>query len=451
MKPECVKSGERARLFPILSETSKEGRTTSIFLATMTAVREFGTRLLSSVGQRAGKTSRIGTWTEITFDCGPREPDLGRPDGLIVLDTGRRKWTALVEAKVGKSELTAEQVKRYLQLAKKNKIDAVITISNQFSAFPQHHPIAKDIGSTKGVELYHWSWMHILTEAELLTENGEVVDEDQALLLSEFKRFITHESAGVRGFDRMPSSWTSLVQNVQAGGRLTRSGAVEEAAEAWQQECRDLCLILSRQLKCEVTQRLSRAAASDPAKRFEDDVRGILEDHQLAVTLVVPDAAADIDVVADLLTRNIQVSMSLAAPGDRVRNTARLNWLMKQLPEKGVDDVHVRCKWPTTSPATQETVETWRNDPALIDEGKGKMQCWGFDVIEVTDVGARFGSQKPFIDALEAAVADFYNDIGQHLKAWQARAPRVDRDRDSVAKVSPAAISQDAEAEASGL
>lgn len=444
-KPKCVKRGERARLFPILSETSKEGRTCSIFLATMMAVRKLSSQLLGSVGQRIGSTAKIHTYTEIEFECAPREKDLGRPDGLIVVDVGSRRWTALIEAKVGRSEIEAEQLNRYLQQAKQNKIDAVITISNQFSSFPQHHPLAKEIRNTKGVELYHWSWMKILTEAELLYRNEEILDADQALILNEFRRFISHESSGVQGFDRMPASWTELVKSVQSGASISRKGAVEEVAEAWQQECRDLCLILSRQLQCEVSQRLSRAAALDPAKRFEEDVAALLTQQRLAISLVIPGAASDLDVVADLKTRNIFISMGLAAPGDKKGNQARLRWLLRQIPDETGDDVHVRCRWPTTSPDTQESVPAWRNDVALVDVGKGKMKCHSFEVLKIVEVGTRFGSQKPFIDVLEAEVPKFYEEIGQNLRAWTPRAPRINEGRDKAENVSPSAISEDAE------
>ncbi len=152
--PECIQRAERARLFPILAETSKEGRTLSIFLATLGAVRELRTSLLGQIGQRLGTTARLRTYTKVEFKCAKGQPNLGRPDGLLVLDMWGRRWTALVEAKVGKSEITQEQLERYLELAKQDKMDAVITISNQFSAVPNHHPIR--VGSKyKGIELYH--------------------------------------------------------------------------------------------------------------------------------------------------------------------------------------------------------------------------------------------------------------------------------------------------------
>ncbi len=61
--------------------------------------------------------SRIETYTEIVLKNRPSNLK-DRPDGLIVVKTGKREWRALVEAKVGSSELTTEQIEKYRHLAK---------------------------------------------------------------------------------------------------------------------------------------------------------------------------------------------------------------------------------------------------------------------------------------------------------------------------------------------
>lgn len=445
--PECIQRADRARLFPILAETSKEGRTLSIFLATLSAVRELSTRFLGEVRQRVGTTAKVRTFTEIEFKCAPRETNLGRPDGLIVLDIGTRRWTALVEAKVGRSEITVEQLERYLTLAKQNKIDAVITISNQFSAVPHHHPVRMNMSRFRGVELFHFPWMHILTEADLLTINRDIRDDDQAYILKEFLRFISHESAGVQGFTQMPEAWPSLLTTIKAAGPLQKSNDVGKVAEAWQQEARDLCLVLSRQLKCLVSERLSRAALADPETRFQSDAESIVRDQTLAVSYDIPGAAAPLDVKIDLRGRSVLVAMRLRAPDDRVNNKARLNWLLRQLPEVENADLHIRCHWPKTSAPTQFKLAALRADPGQMEVGKGKMKVIGFDVILASDLGRRFDQRRNFIDELEKAVPEFYLEVGQHLKAWQAPPPKISEGREEASMVTPSAISETAEAE----
>ena len=444
--PECIQRAERARLFPILAETSKEGRTLSIFLATLSSVRELNTRFLGEVGQRVGATAKVRSFTEIEFKCAPGETNLGRPDGLIILDIGTRRWTALVEAKVGRSEITSEQLERYLTLAKQNKIDAVITISNQFSAVPRHHPVRVNMSKFKGVELFHFPWMHVLTEADLLTINRDVQDDDQAYILNEFLRFISHESAGVQGFTQMPDAWPNLLTTIKAGGPLNKSADVGRVAEAWQQEARDLCLVLSRQLKSLVSERLSRAALSSSEVRFQSDVESITRDQILSVTYDIPGAAALLEVKLDLRGRSVLVSMRVRAPEDRVYNSAKLNWLLRQLPEAPNDDLHIRCHWPKTSAPTQFKLSDLRVQPRKMEDGKGKMTVIAFEVIMASDLGRRFDQRRNFVDELERVVPEFYIEVGQHLKAWQAPPPKVVQARDEASKVTPAAISENAEA-----
>ena len=204
--PEYLSRGDKARLFPVLATTSKEGRITSIVLACLTKIDEFGAALLGSLGQRIGARSSIETYTEVVFEKAPNLVS-DRPDGLIVVCVGKREWRALVEAKVGNATLDCEQIERYRNVAKENGIDCVITLSNQFATSPSSHPVESVRKSRSKIPVYHWSWMHILTTAELLVNQKNIADEDQHFLMKELHRFLQHESTGVKGFERMPKAW----------------------------------------------------------------------------------------------------------------------------------------------------------------------------------------------------------------------------------------------------
>src|SRR3546814_9164535 len=105
------------------------------------------------------------------------------PDAFLVREGGSgRVWGCLVVAKIGRNELEVEQVERYLAIALAVRLDAVLTISNQFVALPSHSPLSLPKSATKGVELYHWSWMSLLTQAQLLLRSEEHTSELQSLL-----------------------------------------------------------------------------------------------------------------------------------------------------------------------------------------------------------------------------------------------------------------------------
>ena len=66
------------------------------------------------------------------------------PDGLIRVTRGAKSWTALVEVKTGPNQLAAEQLENYLDIAREQGFDAVITISNEIPAVAGQHPTKVD-------------------------------------------------------------------------------------------------------------------------------------------------------------------------------------------------------------------------------------------------------------------------------------------------------------------
>ena len=423
--PEMLLGGEQARLFPVLADSSKEGRALSVLLACIANIDELGETLLATVGQRLGVRSRVTAYTEVVLKETP-EGVSGRPDGLILVKSGRRNvWTALVEAKVRRSGLDAGQIETYLKLARANGIDAVVTISNDFAAVPNHHPIHIS-RLPKGVELFHWSWTSILTHSKVLLSADDIDDTEQRFLLRELVRFLDHQSTGVMRFDRMDGSWKDVVTSVVAGARLFKtSDTVVDSVANWHQECRDLALKLAEQVNTNVGIRLPRAHRTDPRRRISDDVESLCRNSRLEVEFDVPDAAAPIKVEADLPTRSIQVSMSLRAPDDRKSVRARANWLVRQLSGSDPKNLHIKALWPGRRIPSQESLEVVRENPdALGSAGKGQAPQ-AFEVRLVRDAGARFAGAKTFIDELEASVLRFYSEVGQRLKKWQPAAPKM--------------------------
>ena len=65
--PVYLSQGQITRLFPVLSETSKEGRTTSVVLSCLANVEPFGAHLLQTLGAKVGKRGRLTCYTEVVF------------------------------------------------------------------------------------------------------------------------------------------------------------------------------------------------------------------------------------------------------------------------------------------------------------------------------------------------------------------------------------------------
>ncbi|WP_044025588.1 hypothetical protein [Roseobacter litoralis] len=443
--PEYLTQGEQARLFPVLATTSKEGRTTSIVLACLAKIDEFGASLLNSLGQKVGVRTKIETYTEVV--CKNHAPNIkDRPDGLIVVRNGSREWRALVEAKVGSNELDSDQIEKYRQLAKDNAIDCVISISNQFATSPALHPLQDVQKSRSKIPVFHWSWMYVLTEADLLLSQDLIADTDQRLLLNELRRFLTHESAGVKGFDRMPKEWAELNKLVSSGGVISsKSSDAAKVVSAWHQETRDLALILSRMTETTVTERLSRKHKLDGAARVKDEISFLRESQILCSELDVPDAAAPLEIIVDIKRRSVDVGVTLRAPEDKVSTKARVNWILRQVKTANSDDLYLRMMWPGKAEPTQYLISELRERPELAEAERSHLSPHSFHIFCSKRLGARFTQQANFIVDLEAIIPSFYGNVGAELTAWQRRAPKIKEDRASAEDVSTRGISEDAQ------
>lgn len=446
--PSVLKDGQRARLFPILADTSKEGRTLSIFMACLENIPEFGRALLSSLDLRLGSRAKIEAYTEVIPKNG-----LGtqkhRPDGLVRVDTTRSVWTAFVEAKVGAAELTNEQIESYLELAKLNGVDAVITLSNQFSSLPTHHPLTIKSALTRKVELFHWSWGYVITQAHLLTNNGEVTDREQLVLLKELQRFLVHPSSGVKEFDQMPAAWSELCANVLAGGSVSATPAVaREAVGGWHQVIDHLTSQLSRQIDANVELELTRQQAGDPALRLKESVAELARDGCLRATLNVPDAAGPITVCADLAKRSITVQMRLKAPADRKTTKAKVAWLVRQLAKVDFTNVHVRLLWPGRAGPTQYRLADLLESTDVAATGREGVNLLSMEVLLVKDLGSRFPQRKNFVSELLKAAPEFYDKAAEKLTAWQAKPPKLADAKATPDSVSTQSLREDLELDA---
>lgn len=443
-KPVFLESGEPARLIPIIPDSSREQKSASVFLSGLRSVYEFRQAMLASISVKVGTNAKLDAWTEIVFKMQdknlPKVKD--RPDGLLILRTGKREWRALIEAKVGSEEIKEDQITKYLQQAKHYGLDAVITISNQFTAIPSHHPVKLNKNLTKSVDLFHWSWAYIVTQCQLLISNKNVNDEDQNFILQEILRYFLSDRSGVTSFGQMNPEWKEVVNKVRSKACLTKtSSEVQNTIAAWHQEQKDLCLLLSRETSSEVTLKLKNAHRLDPALRIKEDAEAFCKDQVLVCTIDIPNTAAPLEVCADLERRMIFCSMRLTAPKDKKSTKARLNWLLRQLKDTKAVGFYIRATRPGKAQPTYEPIAVLREWPEKIESDSGNATATAFEVVYEAELAAKFVGRRVFIEELEIAVPHFYAEAGQYLKAWVAPPPKIqkpDEDSDEITQEEPA-------------
>jgi hypothetical protein len=419
-----------ARLIPttgIRGAEEQERRATSALLAVMQGVPEFGRSLLSILRRPDrpvpdAPAGRISTYTEVQL----KDPE-GRvsiPDGAIVVSRGKVHWRCLVEVKTGDMLLEAEQVNRYLDMARAHDFQAVLTISNQIATSPTESPIAVDGRRIRRTPLFHISWWRILTEARVQNEHRGVSDPDQAWILSELIAYLAHPQSGASGLTDMGDAWTGVRDGARQGSLKASDRGVREIAGRWDQLVQYIALAMSQDLGRSVRPLWPKGQES-AAARADASAHALAEHGLLTASLRIPDAAVPLDVQADLRTRLVTTAVEMAAPREG-RAKTRIGWLLRQLGE-APPTARVAARYPNTretmSCLVREAIE--RPDRLLLSWDV-RREPKSFRISVSSDMGLKRGrGVGTFIDSTEGQAFAFYRTVVQNLRAWRPSAPKL--------------------------
>ena len=410
-----------ARLIPVAGirgQEEQERRATSALLAVMGAVPEFGHALLGGLGAPKG---RINTFAEIQFKNADGKVSI--PDGAIVIERGKTRWRALVEVKTGSAALQTEQVNRYLDLARDHGFDAVITISNQITARPIDSPVAVDKRKLKKVGVYHVSWWRIITEAVLQFRFRGVSDPEQAWILGELIAYLDHENSGASGFQDMGESWVRVRDGARQGTLRTADGEVRAVAERWEQFIDYLALGLSQDLGRDVEP--VRPRKQTLSERLDAIVQSLATAGVLEGSVRVPDAIAPLALHADLKARQLTTSISIDAPREG-RPPSRINWVLKQL-GAAPPGLRITVGFANMRETTSLLLSEAREYPhRLLSPTDAKREPRTFELAMTRQLGLKSGKgQGSFVRETRRQTIDFYGELVQNLKSWQAKPPKL--------------------------
>jgi hypothetical protein len=410
-----------ARLIPVAGirgQEEQERRATSALLAVIGAVPEFGHALLSGFGAPKG---RISAYAEVQLKDGDGKVSI--PDGAIVVERGRTRWRTLVEVKTSGAPLLSEQVSRYLDLARDHGFDAVVTISNQITARPTDSPIAVDKRKLRRVGLLHLSWWRIITEAVLQYRFRGVSDPDQAWILGELIAYLDHENSGASGFQDMGESWVRVRDGARHGTLRAADKDVRAVAERWEQFVDYLALGLSQDLGRDVEPVRPRKLGL--AERLETAVHEVVSAGTLAAAVRVPDAIAPLALNADLKARQLTTSVTLDAPREG-RPLPRINWILRQMVDSS-DALRITVAFANTRETTSLLLGEARQFPQrLLSPTDAKREPRSFELASTRPLGLKAGKgQGSFVRETRRQVIDFYGEVVQNLKPWQAKPPKL--------------------------
>lgn len=414
-------SWHEARLIPtsgINGAEEQERRATSALLAVLGAVKEFHRALLKPLGAPAGT---VECYIEVPFMLGEKKVF---PDGLIRVSRGTRTWTALVEVKTGSNELATEQLENYLDVAREQGFDALLTISNEIPAIAGQHPTKVDKRKLRKVELHHLSWSQVLAEAVMQKEFRGIADPDQAWILGELIRYLEHTRSGALEFDDMGESWTGVRDAVATSTLRATDKNVPTVVSRFDALMRFTSLSLGRRLGTEVVPVLSRKELADPSLRASALTQQLAGAGQLSGTIRIPDTAGHLVITADLRAGQVTCHVDIDAPREG-RPTTRVNWLIRQL-KNAPDTTRIECMTAhSRGSSSAELLRAVRENPGLLVSDPAK-EIRSFRVALTSQLGTKRGRGRgAFIDSVLTAVDAFYANVLGDLKTWSATPPKL--------------------------
>ena len=414
-----------ARLIPvsgISSNTEAETRATSALLSVLTMVRDLSAAVLTPLGASAARKALVEAFIETKFKLDDGTPV--RPDGLIQVTYGSSVWKALVEVKTGHNVLEPDQLTNYVNLARQQGIDAVLTISNEIGIGTQHPCVGVRVRTNSKVQLVHLSWTELVAHAVRAKVHRGVSDPEQAWILGELIRYLQHPASGAMDLEDMGANWPSARDAVREGTLRRTDPVCRELAQRWEQIVRFAALRLGSSTGVDVQPVVAKAHA-DPSVRLGHLTDALATTGVVEGSLRIPGAVGDLIVAADLRARRITTSATVPAPTDR-GSRARVTWLLRQLgPDTPSDLVIEAYPRMARQPIAAGIAAVRENRDLLLDPDR--REILRFSLVRRCEMGQnrKDGGRSPgFIQSVTAAIDNFYGGVVQQIVPWTARPPQ---------------------------
>ncbi|WP_337288933.1 hypothetical protein [Candidatus Methylomirabilis sp.] len=421
------------RLFPsvhVSSEREAELRATASLLATMRAVSEFGRTIVKLAGGPAG---RLCCFTEVPFQLGKgtgQAPEYLRPDGVLTVERGKTRWDALVEVKVGTANLEQDQVDRYHRLAKQERLQALITVSNQPAQANGSPPV--NVDGRRSIPVVHFSWERLLSEAQVLSRKKEVSDSDQKWMLDEWIRYVEDPDSRIIVAPDLGSKWGDVLGAARTNALSPSSPELQDVARSWVGYLRKAALRLRAKLGVEVEVRMSRSEREDSELQARNVVNA--KEGTLTGILRVPDAAGDITIKVILPSQSVQYILQVAAPTEG-RQATRVNWLSRQLREDRLPtgELAVTADWTIRGLITTVGARDFLEDTNRLCLDKAGASVprdanpRSFQVVWTRALSKSRGrSSAPVLKGISDGLEEFYHGVVQDIVPFVPKAPRLD-------------------------
>jgi len=409
--PEELES-KRARLFPG-GNADNEVSTTSIFLSTLSAVKEYREELLSQVGIKkiCNKNVSLHTYTEL--QSGSKDD---RPDGLIVITSGKLKpiieWVCFVEVKIGNNTIDESQVERYATFAREIGVNSIITVSNDLVTNPMQSPIKL---RKRSFNLFHWSWTFLQVTAQRLIRTESIEDEDHIYILSEFKRYVDSHKK-LSNYTSMGKEWKESVKLIQSLDTKQKIPplALSNVVESYIQEEKDISLQLTSRSQFHI-ELLVRGGRKEAVEKMLQNRKVITSEFMLN-----QDKNNTFSIDVDFIRQEIRCYIGIVVTKGKAQ--AQTTALIKMFEsESGYTDcilvnafyVQNKSKRTDVPLATLFREKEFAEPYSILDKSFGEEVKY-FEVKTKDLLGRDFRSTKNFIIKLEAIAERFLEQVVVH-------------------------------------
>jgi len=403
----------KARLFPS-GNTDNETLTTSIFLASLSAVKEYREELFFSLGINKIKNRNVNlhVFTEIN-DSDKKNT----PDGLIVITSGKSnpviEWARCVEVNVSDHPIDGSQVERYIKFARDIGINSIITISNQLVTTPMDSPVKT---SKRSFELYHWSWTYLKVVASRLIRTDQIADEDHVFILKELRRYFdSHKN--LSNYTNMGKEWKDCVNKIHVYEKTQKidQKTLNSLVDSFIQEEKDLALQLTDQSQFEIE------------LMVKDDRKAKIEAMMQSQKLVTSDYcinknkqhkfSVDVDFIRQIITCHTTVVI------EKGKAQAQTSALVRMLESESgrtenilVNAYYLRNKCNHKDVPLAQLIEEKNQAEyySILEKGFGD-QVKFFEVKTVDKLGKDFQSTQKFIVQLESIASVFLTQVMQNI------------------------------------
>jgi hypothetical protein len=262
-----------------------------------------------------------------------------------------------------------------------------------------------------------------LTEAVVQQRYHGISDPNQEWVLRELIHYLSSEASGAVGFEDMGENWVPVRRAAHDGTLRAGDASARDVAERWEQFTNYLALSLSQELGASVT--AYRPRSQTIGARVEETVKSLADSGEMHSTLRIPDAIGPLEIRTNLRSRQTTTSVAIDAPREG-RQRARFGWLMRQLAD-AADDLRVEAAFPNARVTTAAALGVVRDDPsALYYPPDPKREPRTFVLARSRPMGQKRGrAEGSFVRETSAQAVEFYRDLVQNLKPWQAPAPKL--------------------------